>query len=148
MAVLLIQFSDIHLSSNNDPILQRIPSIKNALRDKLDYSDDILIIVPGDIANSGNQREYDLAQNFFYDFVKEIKTLKQNIKIHYFIVPGNHDCDLKDYLHEDTRELAIKNVLKNPELLQKPGIIYDCLGPQQSYFKLTCPPKTIPDIIS
>lgn len=81
MPILLILFSDIHLSSDKDPVLSRITSIKNVLRDRLDESnDDIWIIISGDITYSGKATEFELAKCFFSDFEKEIRSVKQSVR--------------------------------------------------------------------
>lgn len=134
MIIPLIHFSDIHLRTNKDPILGRVSSIKNVLKDNLTESDDILILVSGDVAFSGKRIEYDLARQFFSEFEREIKSTKESIRLNYIVVPGNHDCSFEPELHGDTREQVIRDINDNQELLQKAGILHDCLKPMHNYF--------------
>jgi formylglycine-generating enzyme required for sulfatase activity/3',5'-cyclic AMP phosphodiesterase CpdA len=49
-----------------------------------------LVLVTGDIAQSGRQVEYDQAEGFF---LKLMDTLHLDPRRHLFLVPGNHDVD-------------------------------------------------------
>ena len=59
------------------------------------------IIVTGDIAFSGQSREYDIASEFFVSLARELGLDPQRISI----VPGNHDVDrsLQTYMHQGVR---------------------------------------------
>jgi len=134
MTVLLIHFSDIHLKTNNNPILTKVSSIKNALKDNLAESDDAIILISGDVAFSGKSTEYDFARQFLSEFEREIKSVKASLSLNYIVVPGNHDCSFEPELHGDTREQVIRDINDNHELLHKSGILHDCLKPMQNYF--------------
>ena len=134
MTVLLIHFSDLHLRTNDDPILSRVSSIKNVLKDSLAESDNIIILISGDVAFSGKSIEYDLAKQFLSEFDREIKSIQKSVTLNYIIVPGNHDCCFEAELHGDTREQIIRDINANQELLEKTGILQDCLKPMQNYF--------------
>lgn len=56
-----------------------------------------IIVVSGDIAYSGLKEEYQLAFSFLNDLLKVLKLTKDKI----FLVPGNHDLDIREYRPSD-----------------------------------------------
>ena len=133
MPILLIHFSDIHLKAESNEILNRIAHINAAIRDKIADSDNILIVVSGDIAFSGKKEEYNVAQQFFSEFEKQLKAINASAKLEYIVVPGNHDCNFD--LHGETRTVLLDSISKNNSLLDKTAILTDCVKPQQYYFE-------------
>lgn len=90
----IIHFSDIHFSDSNSILNKNIP---NTLSSQ-DLSENILILVTGDIANTGREEEYEIAKVFFNDIKRCLA--KKNVEI--IFAPGNHDCDFSlDQLRED-----------------------------------------------
>ncbi len=134
MPVLLIHFSDIHLKTDKDPILSRVSQIKNALKDKISDINDIWVLISGDVAYSGKKMEYDLASKFLSEIEREIKSIRECANINYIVVPGNHDCSFEPEFHGDTREQIIRDIIEDQQLLQKTGMLFDCLTPMQNYF--------------
>lgn len=51
----IIHLSDIHLKSDNDKILDKIDLIVNSIRNKCLKLKEIVIVITGDIAFSGNE---------------------------------------------------------------------------------------------
>lgn len=133
MTILLIHFSDIHIRTDEDPILGRVSAIANVLKEKLTECNDVFAVISGDIAYSGNVVEYDLASRFFAQFEKELKAINESVNLNYIIVPGNHDCVFEPGFHGDSREQLIQDILKDHQLLQKTGIVFDCIKPMQNY---------------
>lgn len=132
MRTLLIHLSDIHFKTNDDEVLSRIAAIKNAIRDQIVVSQNVFIVVSGDVVFSGKRVEYDVARHFFTELEKQIKLTKDFIKIDYIVVPGNHDCDFA--LHKDMRELIIRDIGADATLLEKTDIVNECVKPQKDYF--------------
>ena len=97
MKIAILHLSDIHIEKNNSQWLlkkaeQIVPAVWN------DFSDcgKIIIVVSGDIANTGTEEEYGYAKGFFRELLKQFarrglhnKELENKI----ICVPGNHDCN-------------------------------------------------------
>jgi len=104
MRILLLHLSDIHLRSVDDPVAARAISIKQAVVGACPTADACFVAVSGDIANSGDPKEYALAGRFFGDLRAAL--LASGIRqVELIFVPGNHDCNLKDEI--DTRSFIL-----------------------------------------
>lgn len=96
MNIGILHLTDLHISNKNiDAINQRIEPLINACQIQLSGIFKLYIVVSGDIANTGFQNEYDLANNFFSNLNACIKQRFKTLNtIEQIIVPGNHDCQL------------------------------------------------------
>ena len=74
MTAVLLHLSDIHIKTPNDPILKRGESIAACLFSSLPLASHLFIVVSGDVAFSGEEKQYVLAT----DFLKRIQTVIQN----------------------------------------------------------------------
>ena len=93
MKIGLLHLSDIHISKNETTINYLIPKIQSTCHFELNEIIKLYIIVTGDIANTGNSAEYDIARLFFEELQKNIKENNSFINsIKFIIAPGNHDC--------------------------------------------------------
>lgn len=91
----IVHFSDIHFKKANNSILKKTTNICDAIVSKAIECRNIIFIISGDIAFSGNNEEYSEA----FVFLEEIKeTLLKRLHFleNIFVAtsPGNHDCDL------------------------------------------------------
>lgn len=92
----ILHLSDIHINTGDefDRSVVLDPLIDRLKKDRKDNGlSPELLIVSGDIAYSGQKKEYDQAYEFLEDVRKTLKLEKNAI----FIVPGNHDVDRKKY---------------------------------------------------
>jgi RNA-directed DNA polymerase len=101
----ILHLSDVHFSKNtswdSDPVLAGLCAI---LPDHIDQAD--LVLVTGDVANSGAPAEYGLASKWFTDkLLRAVRCGPQNL----FLVPGNHDVDRA--VKNPARQMAIESVL-------------------------------------
>lgn len=94
LEIVIIHLSDIHISGVGDPILSKADSIAAALNSRASNAKLLIIIVSGDIANTGSKKEYEAAKPFFQQ-LREIITAEVNCPVEYIFVPGNHDCDFE-----------------------------------------------------
>lgn len=92
-SALLIQLSDIHFMEQSDAILKRSAQIAAAVQPLLPLATRVILIVTGDIAQSGKKGEYDLAKEFIHAIVADIKS-RHGHDPQVITVPGNHDADL------------------------------------------------------
>ncbi len=97
MELIITQLSDIHIKqkSDLDILLQRNNSIVGAIFEVVRNAKEtmLLICVTGDVAFSGTEEQYGLAENFFDDIYEKIISRSCEIYVQFIFVPGNHDCD-------------------------------------------------------
>ena len=61
--------------------------------------DTIIVLLGGDISNTGNEDEYNIAYDYFKEFKEEL--LKRKVETIFLSVPGNHDLQYKEgYVRE------------------------------------------------
>src|SRR5206468_10138158 len=94
MKAAILHISDIHFqAARTNPVMGRPEAIVAALRSADPLLDGCIVAVTGDIAFSGKDEEYALANQFF----KELRTSLERVPgfkfVRSFLVPGNHDCD-------------------------------------------------------
>lgn len=95
MKILILHLSDIHIRDSKDINNENIFAIANALEEVKPFSK-VWLFVSGDIAFSGEKKQYDAANEMIKNIIKTIKQ-KYNIKwVELFVVPGNHDMNLSD----------------------------------------------------
>lgn len=113
MRILFLHLSDAHLKDSTNISELHTGAIVNSLTQMKGF-DECIIIISGDIVNSGHKNEFKVARNFMGKLVNEIKRkYLKNKKINTFVVPGNHDNLLKD----PTREmLTLKSYYKDGKL--------------------------------
>lgn len=87
----LLILSDIHLMSLLDEMDPKLKFRKEFIKDIKDYRDTFgsidHILVSGDIANTGNSKEYDYALGFFTEICDASGCPEEEV----YVVPGNHD---------------------------------------------------------
>lgn len=114
MKILLLHLSDLHLSKAEDINETAIREIAASLSPQsIGAVSKIIVLVTGDIANSGKKAEYDI----FKDFKRIlISALKERVLgktfIHIYFVPGNHDIDYSHISTPDDRQYY-ENYLKD-----------------------------------
>lgn len=109
MSILLLHLTDMHISSGQDAILGRAVPIKQAILATYPSPEACIIIVSGDIANSGKAAEYGVALGFLNDLRSTLQASGiANVAI--VVVPGNHDTDLEDEV--DVRTDILESVEK------------------------------------
>ena len=138
MKLLLIQLSDIHITSDDDVITDRYPQIVNAVKN-LDYSLDMcIVVVTGDIAYSGTDEQYLVAYEFFDNLKQHLSTSlsgtpeNHTVPVHLIFLPGNHDCDFT--ASATLREIAIDSVLQDTARAANHDIVQTCMVVQNSFF--------------
>ena len=92
MSLSIIHLSDIHIKSDKDLVLCRISELKRACASVIAPGNDVLLLISGDIAFSGQEQQYELAFSLINELA-EYLVQQRNVSMHYAFVPGNHDCD-------------------------------------------------------
>ena len=132
MKFLILHLSDIHIQNASDPILARDSKIAQSVFPYLPQIQHLVIIISGDIANSGKQEQYELVLNFLQKIKNMILSEKQ-IPIEFICVPGNHDNNFD--LNTDTRKIIIENLCRNDFKNVSKDIINTCVSVQNEYFE-------------
>lgn len=109
MTFAILHLSDIHISLENDPILKRSKKVAATIFPRLPELDAIYILVSGDIAQSGQKNEYELARLFLDQVADEIRFQKP-LEIKFLIAPGNHDCNFSG--DQESRGAVISAAVK------------------------------------
>jgi calcineurin-like phosphoesterase family protein len=136
MKLLILQASDIHLSSARypeNPVLNRVPQIMAAVRSLFlepNGLGGVLLLATGDIAYAGLKEEYDLALPFFREIQNELKTLFPSSNHQTVFIPGNHDCNFKD--DDAARRKLIED--PDPASLADGSIVMVATVVQKNYF--------------
>jgi hypothetical protein len=100
----ILHLSDIHFrDTGNNPILEKEDKIHRAIQEHIFSLDSLFIVVSGDSAYSGKNKEFELAFNFLVGLKERINYVKK-MEIMFIIIPGNHDCDF-------SKENSVRNVL-------------------------------------
>ena len=114
--ITFLHFSDIHFNKNSDSIYCLDQDLRNEMI--LDVENVIIkeqlqpygIIVCGDIAYSGQAKEYEIADGFINDLVDKLRIKFE----HVFCVPGNHDVD-QGVAKKSVSVYAVQKLLENSD---------------------------------
>lgn len=107
MKIGFLHITDLHIlneSGNNELMIDRMLNVIEE-HESVEY---IVIIISGDIAFSGKQSEYKVAEKLFDDIVYKCLEVKNIKDVELFIVPGNHDV-------ANFNELKISEIAKAKE---------------------------------
>lgn len=111
----VLQISDIHWSKTPE-LLDEYKDIREKMIEDLSYYYEQnkegfdKILVCGDVAFSGNEKEYEKAKTFLQELCRTIHCNESKV----FIVPGNHDKNVKADL-QSTREILHKGFSIHPQ---------------------------------
>jgi len=87
----IVHLSDLHFKIDGDYF---VDPLLNLLESELIEIEKMIIVVTGDIVNSGSKEEYEKAENIIF---KPIKNLRGSKKIEFVLTPGNHDVDYSEF---------------------------------------------------
>ena len=119
MKIAIIQISDIHISSSRDFVISRLEYAIKSARPIINECQKAIIVITGDIANTGKKIEYDVAYDYFTRFSAGIIQENPYIdSVEYILVPGNHDCEFTEE-HKVLRGALIEHVQKDDSSIDK-----------------------------
>lgn len=132
MKIGLIHFSDIHINSEHDFIIANKEAVAKACKAAVSDCTRVVVVITGDVANSGIAEEYQVA----FDFLKYIEAVikKESIyinKYEYVIVPGNHDCDFSKL---DSIANIVRESVKKSDVVEDEKVISHCLVTQNEFW--------------
>lgn len=128
----IAHITDIHIHSDSDVILARPEKIGAAIASHLGVNDQVVILITGDVAQSGAADEYQLALTFFERIRQHLKN-EIGIEPHFIVCPGNHDCDFSG--PQDLRNLVLKQLSEKPAVELSPQFLETCVSVQDEFFR-------------
>lgn len=128
---LLIQLSDIHFMEPGDAVLKRSAHIAAAVQPLLPLAARVILIVTGDIAQSGKAAEYDLAKDFIRAIVADITSRHGQVP-EIITVPGNHDADF-DSPRARVRTRVLKQLKAEPASNIELADVEECVSIFDAY---------------
>lgn len=133
MQISILHLSDLHFRENNNSILNKQVQFFNAIKNNVNRSSYLFIVLTGDIANTGKTVEYIEFGKFIKEFEENIKNYCKDIVIEYIFAPGNHDCDFS-ITEKAIRDAIISDtILKSPNSVSMPFVDL-CAQVQKDYF--------------
>lgn len=114
MTVLILHLSDIHIDRSDDHILSKAEKIAACTYVHLPAANHVVILVSGDIAQSGRQSQYLLAEQFIEKIKASIASQCQ-VPVTVLVAPGNHDCNF-DGDQEARNVIAVAAAKKGPSV--------------------------------
>lgn len=126
----ILHISDLHINSqeNFDRSVVLDPLIKRVEEDLEKGLQPEIIIMSGDVACSGKEKEYALAKTFFDKLLSTLKLPAERL----FIVPGNHDIDCDEYAQGES--LNFKGMKELNALLENKKHRDRCFVGMENYF--------------
>jgi len=122
---MIIHLSDVHCKAKSANYSSFASSIAAAAKSHRSSVDNVIVVVTGDIAFSGQEKEYDVAKDFF----DEVRRLLNPYKVDFVCCPGNHD-NCFDGVGQ-ARKMLIGAVMQENSYDQ--GVVDVITRPQENY---------------
>jgi predicted MPP superfamily phosphohydrolase len=132
MKIAIVQLSDIHIKEKGNSVFLKKEKIVQAFQNEILECEKLFIVVSGDIAYSGEEKEYLLAMDFFSD-IRELLIENTRITPYFVFIPGNHDCKF-DIDRKAIRELIISTIQEKGLDALNSEMIQECCATQEKYF--------------
>lgn len=128
---LLIQISDIHFEGPGDAVVNRHAEIAAAVQPLLPLATRVILIITGDIAQSGKKTEYEVAKKFICTVASDIES-RHGQAPEIITVPGNHDADF-DSTRARVRTLVLKQLKAEAASNIEPADVEECVSVFEAY---------------
>jgi len=142
LSIAIIHLSDIHVRSLTPEMEARFSAISAAVELSDSLITDVVILLTGDIADTGSAAEYAAAKRLLTTLAARLKQLGNIKRVEIFAIPGNHDCDLSG--DQEIRELVIDEKLKSPLTPLSDRKLQICVEPQKEFFKFLSEISSLP----
>lgn len=135
MKIAILHLSDMHIDNGNYQwLIKKTEQIVSAVWNDFSECGKIIIVVSGDIANSGKKEQYDYAKNFFKALLRSFAEKKlgdTELDNKIICVPGNHDCDFD--INVNARQMLLPSIRSNAGMVD--SSVYDVISAVQNNFK-------------
>ena len=132
MRLAVLHLSDIHTHGKSDGVIKKAKEIASGFFEYARNSDGCLIILTGDIAFGGQEKEYQAASTLLLEIKQLVQDEIGSKQIDIILIPGNHDCILNP--ENKVRTLAVEQVIEKNELASDDDIVEHCTLVQNNYF--------------
>ena len=136
MKIAIVHLSDIHFRSCDEanPVVSRVEHIAAAVRSIASEPGIVacFVAVTGDIADSGDPREYEVALEFFSALCDALHEFSAD-PTKFVFVPGNHDCQLLE--NDSVREAIIRDSIRGAADGVDITRVEACMGAQAECFR-------------
>ena len=132
MKIGIIHFSDIHFKEKieDNSVLKKKNKIVEKLKNQILAFDKIFLVISGDLAFSGQEKEYLIFNDFIQEIIQKLTEYsKKNIM--FLGIPGNHDCNFSE--SQKTRNLIIDGLERENFADLDNDIVDTCTIPQKEY---------------
>lgn len=130
----IIHISDIHLIDGVNTATERIPQVKSAVVSEAYDTDDLLLIVSGDVAFSGKQKQYSIATGLIHELENQLRAIPKVNFVGTAVLPGNHDCDFDN--EGEVRPALLSTVAERIEGIDAAGdFVEQVLRVQEEFFR-------------
>src|ERR1035437_6804205 len=109
MSLIVVQISDVHFRAPQDVIASRVASLVNAVLAEIPKPDACFLVFTGDVANTGDKAEYEVAKAFISSIISGFK-LAGISDCRIVGIPGNHDLNLRT--EDATRKFLLNSLDK------------------------------------
>jgi hypothetical protein len=96
MKIAIVHLSDIHFKSSSDIGFRRREKLANTIAFSRSPEERLLLVVTGDIANTGSPDEYRVAEDFFRQLLIDLRMNAVATPSELTLIPGNHDCNFHE----------------------------------------------------
>jgi hypothetical protein len=127
----LVHISDLHVHDDKDRVLHYLSLLPTALSTEISSSEQIVVIVSGDLAFSGSPKEYAELGVAFDDLAAQFQRSSAN-RVSWVLAPGNHDGSFKNSSRNRLNNIAA--ILREGETGIDESVISACVEPQLPYF--------------
>ena len=129
----ILQIGDIHFKEMGNFVANRAKQIRQAFQSLSAEIEACVVAVAGDVAHSGQESEYHVAEKFFVELREQIGSIRPSMPVEFVVVPGNHDCDLGG--DQELRNELIEGIPeKLPTLDTSKSIVRQILQAQDGFF--------------
>lgn len=128
----ILHLTDLHFKKNDNFILKRAEKIHDAVNLELFNIERLYIVVTGDIVDKGLQNAYPVAKEFLTGLKDGFIKAKNDLKVRFVIVPGNHDCNFE--YDNQLRKNVIKSISYETLGEKDESVIDLCLSVQKDFW--------------
>ncbi len=134
LMIAILQIGDIHTSEKKaNPALANAGLVVAAIKTLAASCSELYLVLTGDIAYAGKQKEYEIATTFIGELEEGLRNLGNPGLVGTVVIPGNHDCDFD--IAGDLRDAAMASVGAAIEALAVHGnTAAELVRPQTEYF--------------
>src|SRR5580698_7020624 len=94
MRIAIVHLSDIHFDTAHNSIESKVESLAGAICSTDQECTQFIIVLSGDVSNTGSASEFGIAERFLTSLSAAITASRPGSVSHFLSVPGNHDCAL------------------------------------------------------